>query len=152
MTRKALFPGSFDPFTKGHEEIVHKALTLFDEVVIGIGYNATKSYYFPIDKRIAHIQSLFKNTKGVSVLTYSKLTVDFAIDNNTNHIIRGLRDGKDFDYEKSIAFMNEDLNENIETVFLLTDKKYCAINATIVREIHKNAGNIDKFVSSSHLL
>ncbi|MBU2019843.1 MAG: pantetheine-phosphate adenylyltransferase [Bacteroidetes bacterium] len=152
MNRKALFPGSFDPFTKGHEAIVHKSLTLFDEVIIGIGFNASKTYYFPIEKRIEHIKSLFKNTPGVRVLTYSKLTVEFAKENNAFHIIRGLRDGKDFDYEKSIALMNKDLNEQIETVFLLTDNIYGAINSTIVREIHKNEGGIEKFVTNSHLL
>ena len=150
--RTALFPGSFDPFTKGHEAIVLKALKVFDEVVIGIGFNSSKSGYFDLNKRIEHIQTIFEGNSNIKVVTYSTLTVDLAKKHHINHIIRGLRDGKDFDYEKSIAMMNSDLDENVDTVFFLTDKEYSAINSTIVREIHKNNGDISKFVSKVHLL
>ena len=150
MKKIAVFPGSFDPFTKGHEDVVNKALELFDEVVIAIGINSSKKYYFNIDKRVMHIQSLFENKK-IKVLTYQKLTVDFCKDINAKFIVRGLRDNKDFEYEKSIAHMNTELS-NIQTIFLLTAQKYGAINSSIVRELFKNKGNIDSFVTNSNLL
>ena len=150
MKKIAVFPGSFDPFTKGHEDVVNKALELFDEVVIAIGINSSKKFYFNIDKRVMHIQSLFENKK-IKVLTYQKLTVDFCKDINAKFIVRGLRDNKDFEYEKSIAHMNTELS-NIQTIFLLTAQKYGAINSSIVREIFKNKGNIDSFVTNSNLL
>ncbi len=152
MSQKALFPGSFDPFTKGHEAIVQKALTMFDQVVIGIGYNTSKNSYFDLEKRLQHVKSIYAQQPNVEVLKYSKLTIDFALENNIHHVIRGLRDGKDFDYEKSIALMNKELEPKVETVFLLTDNQYSAINSTIVREIHKHGGNISLFVSKVELL
>lgn len=145
-----VFPGSFDPFTLGHEAIVKKALTLFDEIIIGIGVNQNKNYLFDLEKRKTHIASLFPN-ENVQIQTYSGLTIEFCKSVGANHIIRGLRDVKDFDYEKSIAQMNLMLAP-IETVFILTDLNYSAINATIVREIYKSKGDISLFVSNAHLL
>ena len=150
MKKIALFPGSFDPFTKGHEDVVNKSLELFDEMVIGIGVNSSKKYFFDLDKRVKHIESLFENKK-IKVLTYQKLTVDFCKDINANFIVRGLRDNKDFEYEKSIAHMNTEIS-NIQTIFLLTAQNYGAINSSIVREIFKNKGNIDSFVTNPNLL
>lgn len=152
MKRIGLFPGTFDPFTKGHQTVVEKAIGLFDEIVIGIGVNSGKLPYFELVKRVAHIQSLYKNQPAINVKTFEKLTVNFASELGATHIIRGLRDSKDFEYEKAIAHMNWELNSEIDTLFFLTDQKYTAINSTIVREIHKNNGAIDKFVSSHEIL
>lgn len=151
MHKIGLFPGSFDPFTKGHEVVVRKSLLLFDEVVIGIGVNSAKTYLFSLEKRIAHIESLFKDAPSVRVEQFQKLTVDFCKDINASMIIRGLRDSKDFQYEKSIAHMNKDIS-GIETVFFLTDQAYSAINSTIIREIHKNGGPISAFVTNPEIL
>lgn len=151
MKKTGLFPGSFDPFTKGHEVIVAKALSVFDEIVIGIGVNSTKQYWFDLDKRIEHIQSLFPGEPRVSVKPFYGLTVNFCKEVGAQFLIRGLRDSKDFEFENSIAHMNYELAK-IDTVFFLTDQKYAAINSTIVREIHKNDGPITAFVTNSHLL
>ena len=151
MKKIGLFPGSFDPFTKGHEVVVSKALDLFDEVIIAIGVNSKKTYLFDLDKRIQHIESLFINSSNVRVVSYQKLTVDFCEEIGANFIIRGLRDSKDFEFEKSIAHMNLEIS-NIETVFLLTAQKYGAINSSIVREIYKNNASIEVFVTNSNLL
>lgn len=152
MKRIALFPGSFDPYTKGHEAVVRKAIKLFDEIVIGIGINTSKKSYFELENRIAHVSSLYENQDNITVKTYQKLTVDFAQEIGAEFILRGLRDSKDFDYEKPIAHMNFEISSGIETVFFLTEQKYAAINSNIVREIHKNKAPIDKFVTNSEFL
>lgn len=152
MHRKGLFPGSFDPFTKGHETVIRKALKIFDEIVIGIGINSSKTSYFELQKRIRHIEGLYENEPRVQILTYEKLTVEFCKDIDAKFIIRGLRDSKDFDYEKPIAHMNYEISDGVETVFFLTEQKYAAINSNIVREIHRNKADIQNFVSLSHLL
>lgn len=151
MHKIGLFPGSFDPFTKGHEVVVKKSLALFDEVVIGIGVNSTKKYMFDLDKRINHIKSLFTELENVQVQPFETLTVDFCKKIGAEFIIRGLRDSKDFEYEKSIAHMNKEIS-GIETVFFLTDQNYSAINSTIIREIAKVGGPIKAFVTNPHLL
>jgi len=151
MSKIALFPGSFDPFTKGHEDIVLKSLQIFDKVIIGIGVNSSKKNYFDLEKRISHIKSLCINNEKVEILTYSKLTTDFCKEVGADFIVRGLRDNKDFEYEKSIAHMNNELS-NIETIFILTSQKYGAINSSIVREIFKNKGEITSFVTNAELL
>jgi pantetheine-phosphate adenylyltransferase len=144
-----VFPGSFDPFTKGHESVVHSALNLFDEVVIAIGVNTKKSSYFSLEKRKKHIESLFLDK--VKVIDYQGLTVDFCKRNHSKVIIRGLRDTKDFEYEKSIALMNRDL-AGIETLFLLTDIKYSHVNSSIIREVFANGGDISSFVTNAEIL
>ncbi len=152
MSKKiGLFPGSFDPFTKGHEAVVRKSLALFDEVIIGVGVNTSKKYMFDLKKRMEHISALFVDQKTISVRQFQTLTVNFCAEIGASHIIRGLRDSKDFQYEKSIAHMNFDIS-GIETVFFLTDQKYSAINSSIIREIKKNNGPIDSFVTKPELL
>ena len=146
-----LFPGSFDPFTKGHEVVVHKSLQLFDEIVIGVGTNTSKSYTFALEKRVAHIRALFADESRVTVATFQSRTVDYCKEIGAQFIVRGLRDSKDFQYEKSIAHMNFDIS-GIDTVFFLTEQRYSAINSTIIREIHKNNGPIDSFVTKPELL
>jgi pantetheine-phosphate adenylyltransferase len=151
MKKNGLFPGSFDPFTKGHEVVVRKSLKIFDEVIIGIGFNSSKKYMFDIDKRMAHIKSLFENDSNIQVAVFKTLTVDFCKEIGANHIIRGLRDPKDFQYEKSIAHINYDIS-GIDTLFFLTEQKYGAINSSIIREIHRHGRSIDKFVTNPSLL
>jgi len=146
MTKKALFPGSFDPFTLGHASVIEKALTVFDHIVIGIGQNSTKSSYFDLEHRVTWIEENYASESAVSVEWYQKLTVEYAAEIGCSHIIRGLRNQSDFQYESNIAHLNRALNADIETVFFLCEPKYAAINSTIVREIHRNGGNINAFV------
>lgn len=147
--KKCLYPGSFDPFTKGHEDIVNKSLEIFDKVIVGIGINTKKKSLFSTEARINHIKSLFDNR--VEVLSYDSLTVDLCIKNECSHIIRGIRDTKDFEYEKSIAFMNNRMSK-IDTVFLLSDQKHLHINSSIVRELYLNGADISSFVTNKSKL
>ena len=149
--KKAVFPGSFDPFTKGHESIITKALMLFDEIVIGIGSNTKKSSLFLLKNRIEHIHSLYINDERVIVKEYTGLTIDFCKKQGASNIIRGLRNSSDFNYEQTIDFMNKEIS-NIESVFFLADMKLLGINSSIVREIYINKGDISKFVTNHHLL
>lgn len=151
MKKVAVFPGSFDPFTKGHECVIEKAVKLFDHVIIAIGQNTTKNYLFNIEKRKAHIESIFADYNNVSVEQFSGLTVEFCKKIGADYIVRGLRDSKDFGYERSIAQMNLEIS-GIESVFFMTVPEYTAINSSIVREIYKSGGKIDLFVTKSELL
>lgn len=148
----ALFPGSFDPFTKGHENLVQKALPLFDEIIIAIGHNSKKTSYFELESRKKHIRGLFTDTPKVSVMVYSGLTINLAREMQAQFLLRGLRDVKDFEYERSIAHMNHSLDPTIETVFIITNQEVSHINSSIIREIHKNGGIIDLFVTNSQIL
>jgi pantetheine-phosphate adenylyltransferase len=142
----AVFPGTFDPFTKGHEAMVLKAIQLYSKIIIAIGKNTSKQHLFTPEERLQHIQELFANYPTIEVKLYDGLTVNFCKTNLAKVIIRGLRDVKDFEYEKSIAWMNAELESEIQTVFLLTEPKYMAVNSVIVREIYKSGGSIEKFV------
>lgn len=146
--RKALFPGSFDPFTLGHESIVRRALPIFDHIVIGIGSNSTKSNLFSLEQRVQWIKTVFADEPRVEIAHYTGLTVDFAKVSGCHYILRGLRNSMDYQFESSIAQMNEALNPSITTVFINCEAQYAAINATIVREIFKNGGDISRFVPS----
>jgi len=144
--RTAVFPGSFDPFTKGHEAIVQKALPLFDEIIIAIGRNSDKKYFFTLEKRINHIKAVFGDQPKIKVVSFEGLTVNFCKENNSNFIVRGLRDVKDFEYEKSIAIMNNKIEESIETIFFMTNTEFLAINSVIVRDILRNNGDVSQFL------
>lgn len=144
--RIAVFPGSFDPITKGHENVIRRALPLFDKIIIAIGINSTKNSLFTLEQRKQWIETVFSDEPKIEISTYEGLTVDFCTRKNAGYIIRGLRNTTDFEYEKAIAQMNAAMKENIETVFLITDPAHAAINSSIVREIHKNKGDIQKFI------
>ena len=147
--KRVFFPGSFDPFTKGHESIVLKAFDLFDEIIIGIGVNSKKKSMFPLEKRINHIESLFENK--VKVISYNSLTINACKDHECTHILRGLRDANDFEYEKTIALMNTQLS-GLETIFMLSDNKYSFLASSIIRELYMNGSDISKFVTNAHKL
>ena len=146
MKKIAVFPGSFDPFTIGHESIVKRALPLFDKIIIAIGYNTNKSGFFSIEKRVNWIQTVFKNEEKISVLTYQGLTVDFCKKNKVCYILRGLRTAADFEYEKSIGQINKKLYPEIETVFLLAKPENTPISSSIVRDIFRHGGNVSEFI------
>jgi pantetheine-phosphate adenylyltransferase len=151
MSRIAVFPGSFDPFTKGHELLVKRYASLFDKIIVAVGVNSTKQYFFTLESRLNHIRSLFKNLDNIEVITYSGLTVDLCREKKAQYLIRGLRNTTDFEFEKSIAQMNKTMT-GIETLFLMTDAETAAIHSTIVREIKKNGGDISSFVTNSDQL
>ena len=146
--KRGVFPGSFEPITLGHYDIVQKSLPLFDEIIIGIGTNTEKKYMFPLEKRAAFVKSTFANYKKISVVEYEGLTIDLCKKINADFIIRGLRNPADFEFEKAIAHTNR-LMSGIETVFLLTAAKTSFISSSIVREIILNQGDYSKLVPSS---
>lgn len=147
MKRVALFPGSFDPFTKGHEDIVLRGLSLFDEIVIAIGYNSKKSSrYFEIEMMLGCIRQTFKNYPQISVETYSELTATFAQKKGAGYLLRGLRNTTDFEYENTISQVNRDLNKSMESVFLITSPTLAAINSSIVREVHRYGGDVSAYL------
>ena len=127
MERIAIFPGSFDPITIGHVDIIERALPLFDKIIISVGSNSEKKYFFNLEKRIQWIQKVFIKNPKIEVKSYNKLTVEFAKDSNAQFLIRGLRNISDFEFEKTMAHANSELNPSIESVFLLTKPKYSFI-------------------------
>ncbi|MFN5712144.1 MAG: pantetheine-phosphate adenylyltransferase [Bacteroidota bacterium] len=145
-SRIAVFPGSFDPVTKGHEAIVKRALPLFDKIIIAIGNNTEKNKYFTLDQRKLYLQKTFAGWPKTEVAVFEGLTVNFCESVGANFILRGLRSVSDFEFEKNIAQINRSLKHEIETVFLLTDPEYIAFTSTIVRDIHKYGGNVKLLV------
>lgn len=145
--RKAIFPGSFDPFTVGHESIVLRGLEVFDEIVVAVGVNSDKHCLFPIERRVDFIRAVFENRPEVSVQTYDGLTVDFARQVGCGHIIRGLRTSADFEFERAIAQVNRQM-AGIDTVFLLTTPEHTPVNSTIVRDILRHGGDASIFLPS----
>jgi len=138
--KKALFPGSFDPITLGHLDIINRALPLFDKIVIAIGVNTDKNYMFTLQERIDFIEKTFANEKKITIETYRGLTVDFCKTINAHFILRGLRNPADFEFEKAIAITNRKIS-GIETVFLLTSAETSFISSSIVRDILRNNGD-----------
>ncbi len=138
--KRAIFPGSFDPITLGHYDIITRGLTLFDELVIAIGINAEKKYMFSIEERKQFIEEAFRDVPKIKVMTYEGLTVDFCKKINAQFILRGLRNPADFEFEKAIAHTNRKLSE-IETVFLLTSSGKSYISSSIVRDVIRNGGD-----------
>jgi len=149
MEKIAVFPGSFDPFTVGHESIVLRGLDLFDRIIVAIGHNTTKNSRFSVDQRMRMVQEIFANTPQVEVVTFEGLTVDFCKSINAKFILRGLRTSADFEFERAIGQMNKMMNDDIETVFLLTSTIHTPINSSIVREIMKNNGDVSAFIPKS---
>ena len=149
--KKAVFPGSFDPITLGHCEIIEKACEIFDEVIVSVGNNSDKNYRFSLNQRLKFISDEFINNPKVYVEKYQGLTVDFCKNKNIKHIVRGLRNPADFEFEKKIALFNNSL-ENVETIFFLTSPKNAFISSSMVREIMDNGGNFKKFVPNSVLV
>ena len=143
--KKAVFPGSFDPLTLGHEDIIKRAIPLFHEIVIAIGVNSEKKYMFSLADRKRFIEETFKNEPKVSVITYEGLTIDLCSKIKANYILRGLRNPADFEFEKAIAHTNRKLSK-IETVFLLTAAKTSYISSSIVRDVIRNGGEYEKLV------
>ena len=143
--KRAVFPGSFDPITNGHLDIINRGLKVFDEIIIGIGENAEKKYMFSSDKRVEYVKTVFKKNDNVQVKTYSGLTVDFCKKNNSSFLIRGLRNPSDFDFKKSIALSNRKIS-NIETIFFLTSVENSYISSSIVRDLIRNKGNYQLFI------
>ena len=146
--KKAIFPGSFDPITLGHVDIINRGVTLFDEIIIAIGENSSKDYMFSIDERVAFIESAFKDNPKVRVMNYSGLTIDFCKEIEVDFIMRGLRNPADFEFEKAIAHTNRHLS-TLETIFLLTSSQTSFISSSIVREIIRYEGDYKKLVPNS---
>lgn len=146
MKKIAVFPGSFDPFTVGHESVLKRALPIFDEIIVMLGVNNAKKTLFSIENRKKMIRDLFDDEPKVSVHEYTGLTVDFCKQVGATHILRGLRTAADFEYERAIAQVNKKMYNNIETVFLLTMPEHTPINSSVVRDILKHNGNVSMFI------
>lgn len=146
MTKISIFPGSFSPFTVGHQSVVDRALPLFDKIIISIGINSEKNQYFSIEERLQWIKDVYGNNPKIEIKFYEGLTVDFCKKENANYILRGLRDSHDFKFEKGIAQMNKDLNKEVETIFIITPPEISHISSSIIRDIIKNGGDVSKFI------
>jgi len=142
----AILPGSFDPLTLGHVDLINRGLKLFNTIIIGIGVNSKKNYMFDIDTRKRILESIFDNNTNIIVKSYKGLTVDFCKKENCKYILRGLRSSIDFEYEQSIASTNQEIDDSIETIFLMPKKEHRFTSSTIVKEIIKNNGKLTKFV------
>jgi len=146
MIKSAVFPGSFDPITRGHESVIRRALPLFDEVYVAVGVNTEKKSYFTIEQRLAFIKQVFADEPKIKVTQYEGLTVEYCKTVNAQYLLRGLRTSADFEFERSIGQINKKLNPEIETVFFLTDPQYTSLNSSIVRDILRHGGDASQFV------
>ena len=146
MKKTALFPGSFDPFTIGHESVVRRAIPLFDNIIVAVGYNTNKAGFFSLDDRVGWIREVFKTEDKITVEEYQGLTVDFCKKMGAAYILRGLRTSADFEYERTIGQMNRSMHPEIETVFLLTQPEHTHVTSTIVRDIILYGGDASQFL------
>lgn len=146
MVKRAVFPGSFDPFTKGHEDIVLRGLKIFDEIVIGIGHNTKKQRFFDVNRMKSLIEKTFEGNSRVRVLVYDALTAEIARDTESDFLLRGLRNTTDFEFENGISQVNRYLFAGLETVFLITSPQFAAISSSIIREVHKYGGDVREFL------
>ncbi|MDP4210039.1 MAG: pantetheine-phosphate adenylyltransferase [Bacteroidota bacterium] len=149
MEKIAVFPGSFDPFTIGHESIVTRSLELFDKIVIAVGNNENKKCFFPLQARMAMIREVFAGNPKIEVSFYDDLTVAFCKRVNAKYILRGLRTSADFEYERAIAQVNKMMYNEVESVFILTLPEHTSINSSIVREVLKHGGDVSRFLPHS---
>jgi len=146
MPNIAIFPGSFDPITKGHESIVQRALPLFDKIIVAVGHNADKKNLFSVEQRIDFIKKTFADTPKISVEAYDGLTVDLCKKHQANFLLRGLRNVSDFEFERNLASINKDLYSNLETIFMCTELAYSHISATLVRDVLRHGGDVSAFL------
>lgn len=146
MNKTAVFPGSFDPITRGHESVIRRALPLFDEIYVSIGANAEKKSYFSLDQRLEFIRQVFADEVRIKVTQYEGLTVNYCGQVGARYLLRGLRTSADFEFERSIGQINKKLNPEVETVFFLTDPQYTSLNSSIVRDILRHGGDVSQFV------
>jgi len=144
--KKAVFPGSFDPFTIGHESILRRAIPLFDEIIIAVGYNVNKKGYFSLEDRKRWIENVFYDEPKIKVDHFEGLTINYCKKAGAGYLLRGLRTSADFEYERAIAQVNKAMYEGIETVFLLTMPEHTPVTSTIVRDIIRNGGDASKFL------
>lgn len=142
----AVFPGSFDPITIGHYDLIKRAMPLFDKIIVAVGTNSTKSSLFPLEERLGWLKIVFKDEPKISIDHFEGLTAHYCIKVHANFLIRGLRNSSDFDYEKTISQVNQIISEGIETVFLISNPQYSHISSTIVREVIKGNGNVEPFL------
>jgi len=149
MSSIAIFPGSFDPITKGHENIVRRALPLFDKIIVAVGHNADKKSLFSIEQRIDFIKKTFADTPKIAVESYTGLTVDFCKKHHANFLLRGLRNVSDFEFERNIASVNKDLHPNLETIFMCTEITYSHISSTVVRDVLSHGGDVTAFLPNA---
>lgn len=142
----AIFPGSFDPITVGHESIIKRALPIFDKIIVAIGSNVDKTSFFPLEKRMLWIKDVFKDYPTVEVKEYKGLTIDFCKNLGAKYILRGLRTSADFEFERRVGQINKQMYPDIETVFLLTLPEHTSLSSSIVRDIIRNGGDASMFV------
>lgn len=148
--KKAVFPGSFDPFTRGHHSLIIRALPLFDEIVVAIGNNSKKNYHFSLEKRMKALEELYRDEPKITIDHYQGLTVEYCKKINAKYLLRGLRTAADFEYERTIAQMNNALVPELETLFLLSRPDLSALSSTVVRDIMQNGGDVAQFLPEGY--
>lgn len=151
MKKIAIFPGSFDPITQGHVDLVRRAAPLFDKIIVAIGVNSQKKYLFSLEQRLNWLEQVFADDDNVEVGQFEGLTVNYCKEQGARYLLRGLRNASDFDYEKTISQLNYIVGDEIETLFLISRPEYSHISSTIVREIVKGKGNISSFIPAEIL-